>query len=133
GVVPAAAEASLALQADGTAAQGYRALLASDVGPLGSRPLLETPYSISVLSKDLLENTQAKSIDDVLRLHPFVHNMWPVARGNPTSAVIRGFASTTSMLDNMRLQNTAFINVEGLERVEILSGLSGFLYGATDP
>lgn len=133
GVVPSAAEASLALQADGTAAQGYRALLASDVGPLGSQPLLTTPYSISVLSKDLLENTQAKSIDDVLRLHPFVHSMWPVARGNPTSAVIRGFASTTSMLDNMRLQNTAFVNVEGLERVEILSGLSGFLYGATDP
>lgn len=125
--------ASLALQLDGTASDGYRASLISDLGPLGSRPLLTTPFSMSVLSKELLENTQSKSIDDVLRLHPFVHNMWPVARGNPTSAVIRGFSSTTSMLDNMRLQNTAFVNVEGLERVEVLSGLSGFLYGATDP
>ena len=125
--------ASLALQLDGMASDGYRASLISDLGPLGSRPLLTTPFSMSVLSKELLENTQSKSIDDVLRLHPFVHNMWPVARGNPTSAVIRGFSSTTSMLDNMRLQNTAFVNVEGLERVEVLSGLSGFLYGATDP
>jgi len=124
---------SLALQADGTASDGYRASLISDVGPLGSQPLLTTPFSISVLSKELLENTQAKSIDDVLRLHPFVHNMWPVSRGNPTSAVIRGFSSTTSTMDNMRLQNTSFVNVEGLERVEVLSGLSGFLYGAADP
>lgn len=124
---------SVALQADGTASDGYLASLVSDVGPWGSQPLLTTPYSISVLSKDLLENTQAKSIDDVLRLHPFVHSMWPVNRGNPTSAVIRGFSSSTSMMDNMRLQNTAFVNVEGLERVEVLSGLSGFLYGATDP
>lgn len=130
---PSAAASSLALQTDATAADGYRASLVSDLGPLGTQSLLTTPYSISVLSKDLIENTQAKSIDDILRLHPFVHNMWPVARGNPTSAVIRGFASTTSTLDNMRLQNTSVINPEGLERVEVLSGLSGFLYGATDP
>ena len=130
---PPAAASSLALQTDATAADGYRASLVSDLGPLGTQSLLTTPYSISVLSKDLIENTQAKSIDDILRLHPFVHNMWPVARGNPTSAVIRGFASTTSMIDNMRMQNTAVVNPEGLERVEVLSGLSGFLYGATDP
>jgi iron complex outermembrane receptor protein len=118
---------------EGTVVDGYRVSNISDVGPLGERPLLTTPYSVSVISQDLIKNTQATSTDDLFRLNPFIHNMWPVARGNPLTTVMRGFTTTTSYLDNMRLENAQVIFPEGLDRVEVLTGLSGFLYGPASP
>jgi len=121
------------LQEDATAEQGYRPKILSNVGALGARSIKDTPYSISVISRELLENIQASSTDDVFRIDPFTQNNFPIGRANPFSVGIRGFASSTTAIDNMRLWNTAVIDVEGLERVEVTRGLSGFLYGATDP
>lgn len=118
---------------EGTVLEGYRVSSISDVGSLGGRLLLTTPYSVSVISQDLIKNTQATSTDDLFRLNPFIHNMWPVARGNPLTTVMRGFTTTTSYLDNMRLENAQVIFPEGLDRVEVLTGLSGFLYGPASP
>lgn len=118
---------------EGTVVDGYRVSNVSDVGPLGERPLLTTPYSISVIPQDLIKNAQATTTDDLFRLDPFIHNMWPVARGNPLTTVMRGFTTTTSYLDNMRLENAQVIFPEGLDRVEVLTGLSGFLYGPASP
>ncbi|ACK52360.1 TonB-dependent siderophore receptor [Methylocella silvestris BL2] len=121
------------LQSDATAAQGYRPEFLSGVGPLGAKPIIDTPYSIDVISRELLENTQAQSTDDVFKLDPFTQNVFPVNRGNPFSVNIRGFATSETTLDNMRLWNTSVIDIEGMERVEVVRGLSGFLYGAADP
>jgi iron complex outermembrane receptor protein len=117
---------------DGSAADGYRPSIVSDLGPLGSQKLLTTPFSVSVMSKDLLQNAQVMSTNDLFRLHPFIFNMWPTTRGNPLAAMVRGF-TTSTMLDNMRADNASIVDMEGVERVEVLSGLSGFLYGASDP
>lgn len=119
--------------ADGTAAAGYRVDTATDVGPLGSRPIKDTPYSISVMSRDLLDNVQASTTDDVFRLHPFTFNMFPVTRDNPLFPMIRGFDASGATRDNMRLWNTGYVHLEGLERVEVINGPTGFLYGPTPP
>lgn len=129
---PESSEINL-IPVDGSVVDGYRVSNASDVGPFGQRPLLTTPYSISVISQDLIKNVQATSTDDLFQLSPFIHNMWPVARGNPLTTVMRGFTTTTSYLDNMRLENAQVIFPEGLDRVEVLTGLSGFLYGPASP
>ena len=86
-----------------------------------------------MIPRELIENTQANSSDDIFNLDPFTQSRWPVNRGNPFSVSIRGFSSTTTTLDNMRLWNSTVVDIEGMERVEVVRGLSGFLYGATDP
>lgn len=121
------------IQSDATAAQGYRPDFYSSVGPLGAKPVLDTPYSIDVISRDLIENIQAGSTDDIFKVDPFTQNNYPVNRGNPFSVVMRGFTTGVTTLDNMRMGNAAIVDVEGLERVELVRGLSSFLYGPADP
>ena len=53
------------------------------VGPLGVRPLLDTPYSISVVPVQLAENQQLESVRELFRYIPSVQgeNIRPQARG----------------------------------------------------
>ena len=43
----------------------YRVDILDSVGPLGSTPIIDVPYSISVLPSDLIENTQAVDFKEV--------------------------------------------------------------------
>ena len=119
------------LQQEGTAAQGYKSDTAASVGPLGSRPLLNTPYTITEVPKELIENTIAGSQDDVWRRVPLVQNSGlPVAYGGNPYVVIRGFSAAFSDLQNgLYLPYVPVEPLETMERIEVLSGLAGFLNG----
>ncbi|MBP8237553.1 MAG: STN domain-containing protein, partial [Pseudomonas sp.] len=54
-------------QADGAAELGYRSEAVRNVGALGAMRLQDTPYSMSVVSKEFLQNTQSTSTDDVFK------------------------------------------------------------------
>ena len=44
----------------------------ADLGPLGSRPILDTPMSVTTVPEDLIVNMQARTVNDVLRYLPSV-------------------------------------------------------------
>ena len=44
----------------------------ADLGPLGNRPILDTPMSVTTVPEDLIVNMQARSVNDVLRYLPSV-------------------------------------------------------------
>lgn len=121
---------------EGSAENGYRVNTAQ-VGPLGTIALQDTPYSIQVVSSDLMNNLQAKSVSDALKYNPTVNDSYG---GNSLSPqfLIRGFqagssGSTTSMtIDGMRTYSRTD-PVEDKERVEVLNGASSFLYGIGSP
>lgn len=48
---------------EGSADAGYRAETAKSVGPWGERKLLDTPYSMTVISEELIRNSVAGSTD----------------------------------------------------------------------
>lgn len=123
---------------DGSAAAGYRTENVKNVGALGGMRLQDTPYSISVVSKEMLQNTQTTSTDDVFKRNPFTQLYSPKNAGYASAVAIRGFSSAGNLSianDGLRY-STGFDSgnfVEEMEQIEILTGLSGFLYGPASP
>ena len=115
----------------GTAEEGYR-LDDTSVGPLGKLRFLDVPYSVSVTSGELIENRIAKNPTDALKTVPTVASLMSSAGYSSMHRVmIRGFnASDQNTLRN-GLTNRSFTlpPMEDIERIEVMNGLSGFLYG----
>jgi len=103
-------------------------------------PLLETPQSISVITRDQLHTQDVNDLGEALRYTPGV-------QGEPfgfdprfTSLQIRGFdASATGLYrDGLQLRNPGFAvgyNLEpyGAERIEVPRGPASVLYGQGSP
>lgn len=104
---------------------------ATQVGPLGKIELIDTPFSISVMSRELIDNLQAVAPDDLFRVNPVTQLNNPQTRFF-SSVNMRGFSSaSTKRIDGIP-STSSYVNVdlEDKERVEIITGLSGFLNGA---
>ncbi len=125
------------IQAEGLASQGYKVKTATDVGPLGSLPLQDTPYSISVIPHELIENTFATSTDQIFQINPFTQLTTSNLRNGTTFVNIRGFSVSNMLVDGLKIPAGTFFTgltpVDNLERVEVFTGLTGFLFGQTDP
>ncbi|WP_326535900.1 TonB-dependent receptor [Pseudorhodoferax sp.] len=112
--------------AGGQVARGGRA------GILGTRDNMETPFSITAYTNELIQDRQARSVGEVLQNDPTVR----VARGfgNFQEAYyIRGFtlASDDTAYNGLYgLLPRQYIATELFERVEVLRGASAFLTGA---
>lgn len=147
-VQPVADNAALALpetnisvssvSADGGETSGYRATNAKNIGALGGMNLQDAPYSISVVSSDLMRNIQATSIDDVFKLNPSTQFTSPSTAGYASSVSVRGFSDLGNLNianDGLRFSNASDSGnfVEEMDRLEIITGLSGFLYGPAAP
>nr|WP_242675169.1 MULTISPECIES: TonB-dependent receptor [Pseudomonas] len=147
-VQPVAEEGSLALPEtsisassvadDGGESSGYRATSVKNIGALGGMSLQDAPYSISVVSSDLMRNIQATSIDDVFKLNPSTQFTSPSTAGYASSVSVRGFSDLGNLNianDGLRFSNASDSGnfVEEMERLEIITGLSGFLYGPAAP
>jgi iron complex outermembrane receptor protein len=134
--VPARQEIVVEGQLQGTAENGYRVDTVS-VGPLGRQPLQDTPFSINVVPSELIQNLQASSTADALKYDPTVR----ATLGSNISSnyfMIRGFVispfgtSSSAATDSMR-ESVLWNPVEDKERIEVMNGPSGFLYGFASP
>lgn len=112
--------------AGGQVARGGRA------GILGTRDSMETPFSITSYTNDLIQDKQARSVGEVLQNDPTVR----VARGFGNfqeSYFIRGFILNSDDVAYNGLYSLLprqYIATELFERVEVLRGASAFLSGA---
>lgn len=111
----------------GQVARGGRA------GVLGTRDAMDTPFSITSYTNELIQDRHARSVGDVLQNDPTVR----VARGfgNFQEAYfIRGFildSDDTAYNGLYSLLPRQYIATELFERVEVLRGASAFLNGAS--
>lgn len=122
----------------GSAASGYRSDSVQNVGALGGMRVQDAPYSISVVPRELLQNIQATSTDDVFKLSPATQFTSPVSAGYASTVSMRGFSGSGNLSianDGLRFSNSYDSGnfIEEMERLEILTGLSGFLYGPASP
>ncbi|HVK98398.1 MAG TPA: TonB-dependent receptor [Dongiaceae bacterium] len=126
----------LAQAQEGTAENAYRAETVS-VGVLGKQSLQNTPYSIEVFSRELLDNRQARSIADVTKTDAAVSLASNDLLSENNAIAIRGLNpdfDTGQKLDGLNLRSRATdLPLEHIETVEILKGASGFLYGFGAP
>ena len=112
--------------AGGQVARGAR------VGLLGTQDAMDTPFSVTSYTSELIADRQARSVGDVLQNDPGVR----VARGfgNFQEAYfMRGFivsSDDTAYNGLYGLLPRQYIAAELFERVEVLRGASAFLNGA---
>ena len=120
---------------DGSSKDGYLVEEISAVGPWQGRTLQETPYSINVVSESLIENLQATSPDQVYKIIPVIQLSQPQARYGDSEPTMRGFRNTSVANNGISSEtwSPAFDTVmEQTAQIEVLTGLSGFFYGASN-
>jgi iron complex outermembrane receptor protein len=100
-----------------------------EVGPLGSRPLVDTPYSITIVPVNLAENQQLQNVRELFRYIPSVQgeNIRPQARGLQAGVV------QNVRIDGFNIAATTDYAIEQFDRIEVLNGLAGALYGPAPP
>lgn len=124
---PAAAE-------DNAAGAGFKTA-DIDVGPLGNKAWIDTPYSSTTVTQQMIENQQAKSVSELLKYSPSTQMQ---ARGGmdvgrPQSRGMQGNVVSNSRLDGLNIVSTTAFPVEMLERLDVLNSLTGALYGPASP
>jgi len=99
------------------------------VGPLGPRPLMDMPYAIDVVPDSLSIVQQLKSVRDLFSYLPSVQgqNIRPQTRGLQAGVV------QNTLIDGMNIAATTDYPVEQFDRIEVLNGLAGALYGPASP
>jgi iron complex outermembrane recepter protein len=122
----------------GTAPQednDYRVPTVDSIGPLGTTPLLDTPYSIGVLPEDLIENSQAINFKDVSKYLPLV--AFQEQQGpdilRPQTRGMQGGNFQNTRLDGMTMFITVAMAMEQFQQIEVVNGLSASLYGPANP
>jgi len=117
----------------GSAQDGYLSKQITGVGLWGQRDLQDTPYSMSVVPQELIENVNAKDMDQIFRMNPTTQETARIASDATDGAWvnIRGFRVTNPVVNGMsynsRVGGTPMM--QDIERVEIINGATGFLYG----
>jgi iron complex outermembrane receptor protein len=113
----------------------YRVNTLDSIGPLGTTPITDVPYSISVLPSDLIENTQAVNFKEVSKYMPLVSYqeqqgpdiLRPMTRG------IQGSNFQNTKVDGMTIFMTGVTSMEQFDQIEVISGASAPLYGPAPP
>lgn len=130
-VLPLMTVSATIASADGSADQGYRSEKVSQVGPWQGRVLQNLPYAITVIPEELIDNLQAITPDQVFRIAPTTHLSRVQAENDQPNVSMRGFRVNSSYRDGVPgAQLNHATTTEDTERIEILNGLSGFLYGS---
>ncbi len=101
----------------------------AEVGPIGARRLLDTPYSISVVPVNLAENQQLQNVRELFRYIPSVQgeNVRPQSRGLQAGVV------QNTRIDGLNIAATTDYAIEQFEQIEVLNGLAGAFYGPANP
>lgn len=99
-------------------------------------PIAETPQSISVVTRQQMEDQEAESVAEALRYTPGVVSEYRGASNVRDEVIVRGFAYVPRYLDGMLVGGDvdyAKIYPYLLERVELISGPASVLYGQLNP
>lgn len=117
----------------GSVENGYLVENITGVGLWGERSLQDTPYSMTVVSNDLIENSLAKDMNQIFKMNPTTQEtgQFVTGLGDAQWVTIRGFATNNPIINGIPYSNE-YVSVpmmQDIERVEIINGATGFLYG----
>lgn len=119
------------------AVRGYVATKSSTASKTGAS-ILETPQSVSVVGQEELRDRNVQSTTQAIQYTPGIYGSTSAISQRFDYFSIRGFDATLNgaLLDGLRsttAQSYVHYQPYGLERIEVLRGPNGFLYGAGSP
>ena len=95
-------------------------------------PLLDTPKSVSVISKQIIEDTQVTTLSDALRTVPGI-TLGAGEGGSSTNGdrpIVRGYSAESSMyVDGVRNNTSQSRDMFAVEQVEVTKGSSSSMGG----
>jgi iron complex outermembrane receptor protein len=104
-------------------------------GALGDKPLIDTPYSITVVVAEDLEKRQVNNIAQIFINDPAVFSFATAGTTNWWGTQIRGLGVRNYYVDDvpLLLYWGGDYPLEAVESVQALKGLTGFMYGFGAP
>jgi len=113
----------------------YRINALQDPGPLGTTPILNQPFSISVLPLDMIENSQATNFKDVSKFLPLV--AFQEQQGpeilRPQTRGMQGGNFQNTRIDGMQAFITVATAMEQFQEIQVVNGPTSSLYGPANP
>lgn len=94
-------------------------------------PIMETPWSIQVVPKKILDDQQAYDIKEALKNVSGIQQS--TSPSDYVNLVIRGFDASGAVYKNGIRQDSFAEETSNLERIEVLKGPAAMLYGRIEP
>src|SRR5215469_2852436 len=119
----------------GAVDNAYRVDTVAPGGPLGATPILDLPYSVNVISRQLIDDTQSRNFKEAAKYLPLAsfQEMQGPEVLRPEARGMQGSNMQNDRKDGMGIAVTTPSALEEYEQVEVLTGLGGPLYGPANP
>jgi iron complex outermembrane receptor protein len=119
----------------GTVENAYRVDTVKPGTPLGTLPILDLPYSVNVISRQLIDDTQSRNFKEAAKYLPLVsfQEMQGPEVLRPESRGMQGTNMQNDRKDGMGIAVTTPSAMEEYEQLEVFTGLGGAMYGPTNP
>jgi len=132
----AAANTSVTINGDtsGTSASGYY-VDSVDQGVMGTAPIVNQPYTITVLPVDEIANTQVKNFRDAMKYLPlvsFTEQQGPEIL-RPATRGVQGSIAQNTRMDGMAMAITGANPMEQYQTLQVENGLGAAMYGPANP
>jgi iron complex outermembrane receptor protein len=119
----------------GTFENAYRVDNLAPATPFGTTPIVNLPYTINVISRQLIEDTMARNFKEVAKYLPLVsfQEMQGPEILRPETRGMQGTNMQGDRMDGMGFAVTVPFALEEYEQIEVLSGVGGSMYGPSNP
>lgn len=109
----------------------------TNLGALGNKSLLDTPYSVDVVTRELMDNQQANSLVQALKNDASVSVTSNNIAGLSSQIAVRGIPLDLlygRKIDGMNIFGwSGDLPLEHFDQIQVLKGAGGFLYGFAQP
>ncbi len=119
----------------GSFENAYRVDKLAPATPLGATPIVNLPYTIDVISHQLIEDTMSRNFKEVAKYLPLV-SFQEMQGPEILRPETRGFQGTNmqgDLMDGMGFAVTVPFALEEYEQIEVVSGVGGPMYGPSNP
>ena len=119
----------------GTVENAYRVDAVKAGGPFGAAPILDLPYSVNAISRQLIDDTQSRNFKEAAKYLPLVsfQEMQGPEVLRPESRGMQGSNMQNDRKDGMGIAVTTPSALEEYEQLEVVTGLGAPLYGPANP
>jgi iron complex outermembrane receptor protein len=119
----------------GSFENAYRVDKLAPATPLGPTPIVNLPYTINVISHQLIEDTHSRDFKQIAKYLPLVsfQEMQGPEILRPETRGMQGTNMQGDRMDGMGFAVTVPFALEEYDQIEVLSGVGGSMYGPSNP